>query len=220
MPKYFGLEIMMNMIQLFKEIKKQLKFGCVITEKLSKMDRLDIDNILKVDELNSELEFEQTTAILNKLRWMVKEDNSLEPIRQRLLELIEKYEAKNWSNESEITDEQIRESDLAEKIVNAEIYFIQKRKERIKKKLKENRMNQKNLGTILGHRPNYMSELINGVRPFSRDDIVIIHRLFDIDFNDLIPPFLKKDVTNHIKMTLGKLKNAKARLKYKDLEAV
>ena len=184
------------------------------------MDRLDIDNILKIDELNSELEFEQATAIFDKLRWMAKEDKSLEPIRQRLFELIEKYEAKNWGNETEITDEQIRESDLAEKIVNAENYFIQKRKERIKEKLKENGMNQKDLGLILGHRPNYMSELMNGVRPFSRDDIVIIHRLFDIEFDDLIPPFLKKDVTNHIKITLGKLKNVKARLKYKDLEAV
>ena len=210
----------MNMIQFFKGIKRQLKHGCVITEKLSKMDRLDIDNILKVDELNNELEFEQATAILDKLRWMAKEDKSLEPIRQRLFELIEKYESKNWSNEAEITEEQIRESDLAEKIVNAESYFIQKRKEQIKEKLKENGMNQKDLGIILGHRPNYMSELMNGVRPFSRDDIVIIHRLFDIEFNDLIPPFLKKDVTNHIKMTLGKLKNAKAKLKYKDLEAV
>jgi len=220
MPKYFGLEIMMNIIQLFKEIKIQLKFGYVIMEKLSEMDRLNIDNILKLDKLNSELEFEQATAIFDKLRWMVKEDKSLEPIRQRLLELIEKYEAENWGNENEISNEQIRESDIAERVVNAEIYFIQKRKEKIKEKLKENGMNQKDLGKILGHRPNYMSELINGVRPFSRDDIVIIHRLFDIDFNDLIPPFLKKEVTNHIKKALAELKNTKSRLKYKDLEAV
>lgn len=189
-------------------------------EKLNKMDRLEIDNILKIDELNSELEFEQATSIQGKLRWMVKEDSSLESVRQHLLALIEKYETKNWADEAEITDEKIRESDLAEKLVNAENIFIQKRKELIKEKLKENGINQKDLGKILGHRPNYMSELVNGVRPFSRDDIVIIHRLFGIDFNDLIPPFLKKEVTTHIKMTLGELKNTKAQLKYKDLEAV
>jgi hypothetical protein len=184
------------------------------------MERLEIDNILKIDELNSELEFEQATSIQGKLRWMVEEDSSLEPIRQHLLELIEKYETKNWGNEAEITDEQIRESDLAEKIVNAEIIFIQKRKGLIKKKLEENEITQKDLGKILGHRPNYTSELMNGVRPFSKDDIVVIHRLFDIEFKDLIPPFLKKEITNHIKMTLGELKNTKVRLKYKDLEAV
>ncbi len=184
------------------------------------MDRLEIDNILKIDELTSELDFEQATSIQGKLRWMIEEDNSLEPVRQHLMALIEKYETEHWNNEFEITDEQVRESDLAEKIVSAEVLFVQKRKELIKGKLKESEMSQKDLGKILGHRPNYISELINGVRPFSRDDIVVIHRLFEIEFNDLIPPFLKKEVTNHIKTILGELRNKKVRLKIKDLEAV
>ena len=194
--------------------------GYVIKEKLSKMDRLEIDNILKIDELNNELEFEQATSIQGKLRWMVKEDSSLEPIHHHLLILIEKYELKHWGNELEITEEQIKESDIAEKIINAENIFIQKRKELIKSKLKENEISQKDLAKLLGHRPNYMSELMNGVRPFSRDDIVVIHRLFGIDFNQLIPPFLKKEVTNHIKMTLGEMKNKRVKLKMNDLEAV
>ena len=184
------------------------------------MDRLEIDNILIIDELNSELEFERATSIQGKLRWMVEEDSSLEPVRQHLIVLVEKYENEHWGNESEITDEQEKESDIAEKIVSAENIFIQKRKELIKKKLKESEITQKDLAKILGHRPNYMSELINGVRPFSRDDIVVIHRLFDIEFKDLIPPFLKKEVTNHIKTTLRELNNNKVRLKIKDLEAV
>ncbi len=196
-----------------------MKPGCVITEKLSKMDRLEIDNILKVDELNNELEFEQATLIHGKLRWMVKEDSSLEPIRQHLLGLIEKYESKHWEDESRITEEQIKESDDAERIIHAENIFIQKRKELIKSKLKEEGLSQKELAKLLGHRPNYMSELINGVRPFSRDDIVVIHRLFGIDFKNLIPPFLKKEVANHLKLTLGKMKNKRVSLKINDLEA-
>ncbi len=210
----------MNMIQHSKGIRKRLKLGYEITEKLSKMDRLEIDNILKIDELNNELEFEQATSIQGKLRWMVKEDSSLELIRQHLIVLIEKYELKHWENESEISEEQIKESDNAEKIINAENIFIQKRKELIKSKLKENEISQKDLAKILGHRPNYMSELMNGVRPFSRDNIVVVHRLFGIEFNDLIPPFLKKEVTNHIKMTLGEMKNKSVRLKINDLETV
>lgn len=197
-----------------------MKLGYVITEKLSNMDRLDIDNILKVDELNSELEFEKATSIQGKLRWMIKEDSSLEPIRTHLLVLIKKYESTHWENESEITEEQIKESDNAERIINAENIFIQKRKELLKSKLKENEISQKDLAKLLGHRPNYMSELMNGVRPFSRDDIVVIHRLFEIEFKDLIPPFLKKEVTNHIKTTLGEFKNKRIRLKINDLEAV
>ena len=184
------------------------------------MDRLEIDNILKIDELNNELEFERASSIHGRLRWMVKEDSSLEPVRLHLKSLIKKYELKNWDKEDEITDEKIRESDLAEKIVNAENIFVSKRKELIKEKLKENDLTQKDLGKILGHRPNYMSELMNGVRPFSRDDIVVLHRLFDIEFKDLIPPFLKKEITNHIKSTLGELNSSKVKLKLKDFEAV
>ena len=184
------------------------------------MDRLDIDNILKIDKLNSELEFEKATSIQGKLRWMIKEDNSLKPVREYLILLIEKYEKEHWSVEDEISNLQIIESDTAEKIINAENIFIQKRKELIKSNLKENNISQKDLATILGHRQNYMSELINGIRPFSRDDIVVIHRLFGIGFDNLIPPFLKKEVTNHIKTTLGKLRNKKVRLKIRDLEVI
>lgn len=184
------------------------------------MDRLEIDNILKLNELNNELEFERATVIYGKLRWMVKEDSSLESVRQHLKSLIMQYEKKHWTEESKISDEQIAESDTAEKIVNSENVFIQKRKELIRGKLKEIGISQQDLAKILGHRPNYMSELINGVRPFSRDDIVVLHRLFGIEFKDLIPPFLKTEVTNHIKLTLGELKNTKVRLKLKDLETV
>ena len=173
------------------------------------MDRLEIDNILKIDELKSELEHERASSIHGRLRWMVKEDKSLESVRLHLKNLILQYEKKHWSNEEAITDEQIKESDIAEKIIYSENIFIQKRKELIKKKLKQVGLNQKDLAKILGHRPNYMSELINGVRPFSKDDLVVIHRLFEIDFKELLPPFLKTEIRNHIRTTLGELKNKK-----------
>ena len=106
------------------------------------------------------------------------------------------------------------------RIVSSESEFIQKRKELIREKLKENGITQQDLAKILGHRPNYMSELMNGVRPFSRDDIIVLHRLFDLDLKDLVPPFLKTEVTNHIKQTLNELKNKKTKIKLRlmDLE--
>ena len=220
--KYFGLVTMENMIPSLKGIKKQLKRGSEIKEKLNrlKMERLEIDNILKIDELNNELEHEKASSIYGRLRWMVKEDKSLEPIRQHLKKLIMQFEQKNWSDEENITDDQIRESDIAEKIIYSENLFIQNRKEIIRKKLKDSGLSQKDLATILGHRPNYMSELINGVRPFSKDDLVVIHRLFEIEFKELIPPFLKSEVKNHIRHTLGALKNKKVKLRIKDFELI
>lgn len=177
------------------------------------MERLEIDNILKLDNLNDELEYEKAISIYGRLRWMVKEDPSLSPVKQHLRRLIKQYEKRHWEDEAKISSEQIRESDIAETIVSSESEFIQKRKEQIKSKLKENGLTQKDLAKLLGHRPNYMSELMNGVRPFSRDDIIVLHRLFNIDLKDLVPPFLKKEVTNHIKQTLKELKKRKSKFK-------
>ena len=184
------------------------------------MERLEINNILKLDKLNSELEYEKAISIYGKLRWMVKEDNSLSPIKQHLKRLIKQYEETHWEDETKISAEQIKESDIAEKIVSSENDFIQKRKELIREKLRENGITQKDLAKILGHRPNYMSELINGIRPFSRDDLIVLHRLFGLDLNDLFPPFLKTEVTNHIKQTLNELKNRRKKIKLRltDLE--
>ncbi len=182
------------------------------------MSRLNINNILSIKELKAELEFEEASSLQGRLRWMSKENHSLKIIHQHLISLIEDYENKYWSKEDEINDEQIKESENAVAIVNAESFFIQKRKNLIKNKLKENKLSQKDLAKILRHRPNYMSELINGVRPFSRDDIIIIHRLFELDLKDLIPPFLKNEVAKHINATLKTIKGNKARLKRSDFE--
>ena len=186
------------------------------------MERLEIDNILKLDELNGELEYEKAISIYGKLRWMVKKDKSIEPIKQHLRSLIKFYEQTHWNDETKISDKQIKESDIAERIVSSESDFVQKRKELIRIKLKENGISQQDLAKILGHRPNYMSELMNGVRPFSRDDIIVLHRLFDIDLKDLVPPFLKTKITNHIKHTLDELKNRgiKMKLKLTDKETI
>lgn len=184
------------------------------------MERLDIDNILKLDSLNNEMEYEKAISIYGRLRWMVKEDQTLIPIKEHLKVLIKQYETEHWNNNSDISEEKINESDLAEKIISAENEFIQKRKDLIKEKLKVNGLTQKDLAKILGHRPNYMSELINGVRPFSRDDIVVIHRLFGIELKFLIPPFLKIEIANHVKHTLKELRNKKTKIKIRDLEAI
>jgi len=186
------------------------------------MERLEIENILSLDRLNSELEYEKAISIYGRLRWLVKEDNSLKPVKQYLKKLIKQYEETHWNDETTISAEQIRENDIAEKVVNSENEFIQKRKELIRGKLRENGITQKDLAKILGHRPNYMSELINGVRPFSRDDLIVLHRLFGLDLNELVPPFLKTEVTKHIKQTLNELKNRRTKIKLRltDLETI
>ncbi len=187
-------------------------------QKLIKMDKFSIQNIQKINVLTSELEYEKATSLYLKLRVLVKEDKSYEPIRKHLRGLIKDYEQIKWADEGNITDHQIKESDLAEAIVHAENEFYQKRKELIKAKLKDAGLTQNDLAKILEHRKGYMSELINGLRPFSKEDLIVINRLFKIKFEDLIPAFIQHEKASHIKKTLESLSHNKIRLTKKDFD--
>ena len=129
------------------------------------------------------------------------------------------YEKSFWADEAIVTDNQIRESNLAEALVQAENIFYQNRKELIKLRLKEAGLNQNDLAKLLGHRKGYMSELLNGLRPFSREDLVIISRLFRIKFDDLIPAFIKQEKILHIRKTLESFSNHKIRLTINDFNS-
>jgi antitoxin component HigA of HigAB toxin-antitoxin module len=182
------------------------------------MDKFSIQNIQKIDSLSSEMEFEKASSLFLQLRVLEKEDESYRPIRNHLRKLISDYEENNWADSEKITDDQIKESDLAEALVQAENEFYYKRKELIKCRLKEVGLNQNDLAKILGHRKGYMSELINGLRPFSKEDLVVINRLFKIRLEDLIPTFIKQERASHIKRTLSTISNNKIRLTKKDFD--
>jgi len=182
------------------------------------MDRFSIQNIQKINSLTNELEYEKASSLYLQLRVLVKEDKTYEPIRTHLRGLIKKYEEKNWTGDNLVADDQIKESDFAEALIQAENEFYHKRKELIKIKLKEAGFNQNDLAKILGHRKGYMSELINGLRPFSKEDLVVINRLFKIKFEDLIPAFIEQERASHIKKTLESFSNNRIRLTKKDFD--
>lgn len=182
------------------------------------MEKFSIQNIQKIASLTSELDLEKASSLYLRLRVLVKEDKSYEAVRKHLRKLISDYEEKNWSDENSIAYNQIRESDLAEVIVQAENEFYQKRKGLIKAKLKGAGLNQNDLAKILEHRKGYMSELINGLRPFSKEDLVVINRLFKIKFEDLIPAFIQPERASHIKKTLESLASNKIKLTTKDFD--
>jgi transcriptional regulator with XRE-family HTH domain len=182
------------------------------------MDKFSIQNIHRLNSLESELDLEKASSLFLKLRVLEKEDESYKPIRKHLRNLIKDYEEKNWADEDSITDNQIKDSDLAETLIQAENDFYQKRKELIKKKLKEVGLTQNDLAKILGHRKGYMSELINGLRPFSKEDLIVINRLFKIKLEDLIPTFIKQDRASHIKRTLESFSHSKIKLTKSDFD--
>lgn len=193
-------------------------FGIKIGFKINTMKNLiNIREIDQIEELKSEYDLEKASLLARKLRWMIKNDPSLIPIRKKVLDLMEEYENKHWRKEELITDEKVKESDKAEKIIHKEIAFYNRRKIIIREKLKEFDMNQQDLGKLLGHSKSYISELVNGVSNFSMKDLVVIHKLFKISFDILIPDFIESETREQLTNNISQLNNPKLSLRKKDL---
>ena len=181
-------------------------------------DIINIKEIENIDCLENEYDLQKASLLERKLRLMTDENPDFKPLRMKLRELIRDYEAKEWTDFENISDFKIKESDKAEAIVNYENQFIQKRKESIRKKLKEFDMTQQDLGTLLGHPKSYISELINGVSQFTMKDLVIIHRIFGIRLKTLIPIYLQTETKEKVRASILKLN--KPKLGFRKMELV
>lgn len=180
-------------------------------------DLTDIREIEHIQQLDSEYDLQKALLLDRKLRLMVKEDADLKPIHDRLFELIQEYEERNWSDSGQISGKQVDEAETAEQLVEIERKFIAQRKEAIRKKLKSYDMNQTDLAVLLGHKKSYMSELMNGVSQFSMKDLVIIHRVLGIDLAKLIPTYLQNETRERVKQSISQLNKPKLKLRKKDL---
>lgn len=176
--------------------------------------------ILQKGSISNELELEKALIIERKLRLLVKENPELAESRNKLREIIKEYEKSNWSADSIISDKKIQESDAAELIAEQERKFLANRKEIIKVKLTELGINQQDLGLILGHSKSYISELINGINPFNLKDLIIIHKLFNIKLELLIPTTIPQKESEKIKSSILKINKPKLKLGKDDLVLV
>jgi len=163
------------------------------------------ESILRRGYISNELELERAFIIERKLRLMSSENPKYKEIRKQLRSIIKEYETKNWSNDSIITEEKLKESDYAELLAEKERLFLAKRKEIIRAKLVELNLNQQDLGKILDHSKSYISELMNGIYPFTKKDLLIIHRLLDIKIEDLMPLLFSLEDINKIEKTMLQL---------------
>jgi transcriptional regulator with XRE-family HTH domain len=179
--------------------------------------QFDVDSFLEKGKIENELDFERALIADRKLRVMAKENPKLKAVRKKLRDLIEAYESKTWSPDAEISEDKLKESDWAEQTAEKERLFIHNRKKLIKSRLKELDLSQQDFGVILGHTSkSYMSELMNGVSPFSLKDLVVISQLLKIELTDLVPTFLPQKERIKIKTSIKKLDNPKLSLSEDD----
>ena len=183
--------------------------------------QFDIEKVLNSGKIRNELEYERALIADRKLRILCNQNARLVPLRKNLRDLIERYEKQHWSSETAINESKIRESDLAELIAEKERQFVQKRKGLIKKRLKESGLNQQQLMLLLGHKSKtYMSELMNGISPFTLNDLIILNRLFKIDLADLIPTTISHNQRARIKKSIQKIGTNKIKLSTEDFDLV
>ena len=91
-------------------------------------------------------------------------------------------------------------------------------KETIKKDLIKHNITQQDLGIILGHSKTYMSELMNGIYPFSNKDLIILHRLFQIELKFLMPTIISQKDKIKLEESINKLNSQKLKLGKRDFE--
>jgi len=181
--------------------------------------QFDIKELLELGNINNELDFERALITDRKLRVLSKDNPKYKTLRKKLRNLIEVYENENWNSSSRVSEKKLRESDIAELIAEKERLFINRRKELIKSKLKSLKLTQQGFGLILGHNSkSYISELMNGINPFSLKDLIIINRLLKIDLTDLVPTFLSQSERVKIRSSIDKLEHPKLKLSQNDFE--
>ncbi|MCC9072033.1 helix-turn-helix domain-containing protein [Flavobacterium sp. F-65] len=178
----------------------------------------DIENIVEKGVITNELDYERALIADRKLRLLAKENFHFKNLRVKLRDIIEKYENSEWSDIDAIDDNKLIESEKSERIAELERLFIENRKLTIRRKIKELDLTQENLASILGHKSKtHMSELMNGIKPFTLKDLIIINRLLKIDITLLIPVFLSKEDQTKVKEAVRKLGKPNVRLTDDDL---
>jgi plasmid maintenance system antidote protein VapI len=180
-------------------------------------DIINIQEVENIERLENEYDLQKASLLERKLRLIIDENPELKSVRKKLRDLIAEYESREWSDFENISDSKIEELEKAEAIINYEQIFVAKRKESIRKKLKEFDMTQQDLGVLLGHPKSYISELINGVSQFTMKDLVIIHRIFGINLKILIPTYLPSETRKQVKTSIQKLNKPKLRLRKAEL---
>ncbi len=178
----------------------------------------DIETLLKAGGISNEIDYERALIFDRKLRVRSKDNPKLKTLRKKLRDLIADYESVNWGSNSRLSTKKIKENDIAEFIAEEERQFIHKRKDLIRKKLKNLDLTQQDLGLVLGHSSkSYMSELMNGIYPFCLKDLIVINRLLKIELIDLVPTFLSQNDLLRIQTSIQKLDNPKLKLNQGDL---
>ena len=155
--------------------------------------------MFKIKPIKNELDYEKALVQLRKLRSATKDSEEYN-LREVLKVLIINFEKENYPfgednfeqwvdflQKNNNSENKLSEIEEAEKIVNKENKFEEKRIKTIKQKLKEKKLKQKDLVNIIGGDKSYISQLMNGRKKFTVSVISKLNYYLDIPYELLIP---------------------------------
>ncbi|OJV16824.1 MAG: hypothetical protein BGO21_28615 [Dyadobacter sp. 50-39] len=188
-------------------------------KKLSELGEPNIRKILDAGRIETELDHERVLLADRHLMLQEEVQANLRPTRKAIGDLIVEFEARCWAHESLVTDAQMEEHEAAEIHAEREYVFIWNRRKLILEKLQALSLKQKDLAILLNHSKSYTSELLNGIRPFSTNDLKLIHLLFEIPLADLIITIPSQDTLSRLETAIAKIStaNPKAKLLHETL---
>ncbi|GAB3832785.1 helix-turn-helix domain-containing protein [Pontibacter rugosus] len=162
---------------------------------------------MKLEVLNSiknEGEYEKALAMLRILRG-AEPGSEEENYRSKLKELVLAYEGihhpfgeegfEQWAQQMqkpELATHKVKEIEKAEndaiEFTHNWRSFIEKRKDIVKKRIKEKHITQEKLAEKLHLRKSHLSNILNGKRTLNANVVVLISHYLDIPFEKLLPP--------------------------------
>jgi len=174
-------------------------------KKLTELGEPNIKRILDAGRIENELDHERIMLADRQLMHEEVVQPDLRTTRKAISDMIVEYEDRYWSDENQVTDAQMEESEAAEIQAEKEYAFLWQRRKLILAKLQELSLKQKDLALLLNHSKSYTSELLNGIRPFSTNDLKLIHLLFQIPLTDLIITIPSQETLSRLETAIDKI---------------
>ncbi|ACT95955.1 helix-turn-helix domain-containing protein [Dyadobacter fermentans] len=182
-------------------------------KKTAELSEPDIRRILEAGRIKTELDLERISLADRELMHQEKTQPDLRATRKAISDMIVEYESRCWSDENLVTDAKMEESEAAEIQAEREYAFLWKRNMLIIAKLQALSLKQKDLALLLNHSKSYTSELLNGIRPFSTNDLKMIHLLFEIPLTDLIITIPSQETLNRLENAIEKISSLNPKAK-------
>jgi len=184
---------------------------------MRKISKAELEKLRLLDrEIGDEVHYEMALRAVRRLSPRVTDDGEsvempapVAALQGALFDRVRAYEKKEYpygepnfeqwaaSRTNEAYQQKRAEIEQAEALVDKLEAFEQRRKARIKERLKATNRKQQDLARILRKDKTYVSHLLAGRNPFTLEVVSRLHDSLGIPYEDLVPPAAAFEQSSH-----------------------